>query len=315
MSRIPEPLRWLAGRVASAVLVIWAAATLTFAGLQAIPGDPARAVAGGVAATGSPQVLAQIRREYGFDAPVYVQYGRYLGRLLHGDLGTSYQLHRPVRSVIAEQLWPTTTLAVGGLLLGLALSVTVAVTTAQRRRARAVARTAEFAALSMPTYWVGFVLLALFSFHWRWFPVIGEPGLRGSVLPWLTLAVAVAGVLSQVTRDGLEEALDQPFALTVRARGASEPRVRLRHALRHAAAPVLTLSGWMLGNLLGGVVVVETVFARQGVGQVLVTAVRGRDYPVVTGIVVLTAATFALIAIVLDQLYRILDPRIRAAVR
>ncbi|WP_019926728.1 ABC transporter permease [Nocardia sp. BMG111209] len=310
-----ERLRRAGGRAAAAVLVIWAAATLTFAGLQAIPGDPARAIAGGVAATSSPQVLAQIRREYGFDAPLYVQYGRFLARLSRGDLGTSYQQHRAVRSIIAEQLWPTLSLAVGGLLLGLGLSVTVAVFTAQRRRVRAVARAAEFTALSMPTYWVGFLLLALFSFRWRLFPVIGETGWRGSVLPVVTLAVAVAGVLSQVTRDGLEDALNQPFALTVRARGASELRVRSRHALRHAAAPVLTLSGWMLGNLLGGVVVVETVFARKGLGQVLVTAVRGRDYPVVTALVILTAAAFSLISLVLDLLYRLVDPRIREAVR
>ncbi|MET8429804.1 ABC transporter permease [Nocardia sp. NPDC004860] len=315
MTRLPEPLRWLAGRIALAVLVIWAAATLTFAGLQAIPGDPARAIAGGVAATSSPQVLDRIRTEYGLDSPIYVQYGRFLGRLARGDLGTSYQQHRPVRSLIAEQLWPTVSLAVGGLALGSALSVAVAVFTAQRPGVRAVARAAEFTALSMPTYWVGFVLLALFSFRWQLFPVVGETGLRGLVLPWLTLAVAVAGVLSQVTRDGLEQALEQPFALTVRARGATELRVRVRHALRHAAAPVLTLSGWMLGNLLGGVVVVETVFARRGLGQLLVTAVRGRDYPVVIGTVVLTAAVFAVISIVLDQLYRLVDPRIREVAR
>ncbi|MFF2555069.1 ABC transporter permease [Nocardia sp. NPDC058058] len=315
LRRLPQPVRWLVGRLALAVLVIWAAATLTFVGLQAIPGDPARAIAGGVAATSSPQVLAQIRSEYGLDSPVHVQYARFLGRLAHGDLGTSYQQHRPVRALIAEQLWPTVELAVGGLVLGLAVSVAVAMFTAQRPRSRAVARTVEFTALSMPTYWVGFVLLALFSFHWQVFPVVGATGLRGLVLPWLTLAVAVAGVLSQVTRDGLEQALEQPFAVTVRARGATELRVRAGHALRHAAAPVLTLSGWMLGNLLGGVVVVETVFARKGLGQLLVTAVRGRDYPVVTGTVVLTAAAFAVISIVLDQLYRLVDPRIREVAR
>ncbi|UGT62418.1 ABC transporter permease [Nocardia asteroides] len=312
---MPEPLRWLAGRLALALLVMWGAATVTFAGLLLIPGDPARAVAGGVAATAAPEVLARIRADYGFDDPVLLQYLRFLGRLCRGDLGRSYQLNQPVLTVVAEQAGATLALALGGMVLGLLLALAVAVATAGRPRPRAVARVAEFGALSMPTFWIGFLLLALFSFRWHVFPVLGNGGPAALVLPWITLAIAVAGVLSQVARDGIEQALAQPFALTVRARGATETRVRLHHALRHAALPVLTISGWMFGNLLGGVVVVETVFARQGLGQVLVTAVRGRDYPVVTGLVVLTAAAFSLIGIALDQLYRIVDPRVGAVVR
>ncbi|MRH91241.1 ABC transporter permease subunit [Nocardia sp. SYP-A9097] len=313
--RVPEPLRWLAGRLVLALVVMWGAATITFAGLLLIPGDPARAVAGGVAATASPEVLARIRSEYGFDDPILVRYPRFLGRLLRGDLGVSYQQHRSVLSIITEQLWPTITLAVGGMTLGLLLAVGLALVTADRPRPRAIAQTAEFVALSMPTFWIGFLLLALFSFHWHVFPVLGNNGIAALVLPVITLAIAVTGVLSQVAREGIEQALDQPFSLTVRARGATETRVRVRHALRHAALPVLTLSGWMFGNLLGGVVVVETVFARQGLGQVLVTAVRGRDYPVVTGVVLLTAGTFSVISIGLDVLYRIVDPRIREVAR
>ncbi|MEV0355470.1 ABC transporter permease [Nocardia sp. NPDC050697] len=312
---MPEPLRWLAGRLALALLVMWGAATVTFAGLLLIPGDPARAVAGGVAATASPEVLARIRADYGFDDPVLLQYLRFLSRLVRGDLGRSYQLNQPVLTVVADQAGATLALALGGMALGLLLAVAVAVATAGRPRPRAFARVAEFGALSMPTFWIGFLLLALFSFRWHLFPVLGNGGPAALVLPWITLAIAIAGVLSQVARDGIEEALAQPFALTARARGATETRVRLHHALRHAALPVLTISGWMFGNLLGGVVVVETVFARQGLGQVLVTAVRGRDYPVVTGLVVLTAAAFSLIGIALDQLYRIVDPRVGAVVR
>ncbi|MGQ4615984.1 ABC transporter permease subunit [Nocardia sp. R7R-8] len=315
LSGVPEPLRRLATRMGLALVVVWGASTLTFAGLLLIPGDPARAVAGGVAAAASPQVRARIRDEYGFDDPVLVRYVRFLGRLCRGDLGTSYQQNRPVLTIVTEQLGPTLLLAAGGMTLGLLLAVAVAVTTADRPRSRALARTAEFTALSMPTFWIGFLLLALFSFHWHLFPVLGNNGIDSLILPWLTLAIAIAGVLSQVARDGIEQALGQPFALTARARGATEIRVRLRHALRHAALPVLTMSGWMLGNVLGGVVVVETVFARQGLGQVLVSAVRGRDYPVVTGVVVLTAATFSVIAIALDQLYHVVDPRIGAAAR
>ncbi|RMI31171.1 ABC transporter permease [Nocardia stercoris] len=307
----PGSLRWLAGRILQAVVVVWGVATAAFIGLHLIPGDPARAIAGGVAARTSPQVLAEIRAEYGFDRPILVQYTGFLKRLAGGDLGTSYQQHRPVLSAVAERLWPTVEVAIGGLASGLALALTTALLTSGRRRPRAVARTTEFLLMSVPTFALGIGLLALFSFHWHLFPVIGDNGIRGLVLPWVTLALATAAMLSQVARDGIEQALAQPFTLTARARGAGELRVRIRHALRHTAAPVLTLSGWMLGNLLGGVVVVENVFARPGLGQLLVDAVRARDYPVVTGVVVLTAAVFSLIGIALDVTYRVIDPRIR----
>jgi peptide/nickel transport system permease protein len=171
----------------------------------------------------------------------------------------------------------------------------------------------ELLFLSTPPFWVGILLLTEFSFRLHLFPVIGNRGIRSLVLPWITLALPLAGVLAIVMREGLDRALEQPFALTVRARGATERRLRLRHALRHALLPVLTISGVTLGQLLGGIVVIETVFARQGIGQVAVTAVEGRDFPVVIGIVVLAALAFVIINAAVDLLYRVVDPRIRAA--
>ncbi|GAA5059483.1 peptide/nickel transport system permease protein [Thermocatellispora tengchongensis] len=305
--------RRAARRIGLILFVLWGAATLAFAGLRLVPGDPARIIAGGVQASASPAVLDAIRAEYGLDRPWPVQYLIFMGRLLRADLGASYQLNRPVAEVIGEQLGATLALAAGAVAGGLALAVALAVLTAGRPRARALARALEFCAISTPAFWTGILLLAVFSFHLHWFPVLGEGGVRALVLPWLTLTLSIAGVLAQVTREGMERALDQPFTLTARSRGAGENRVRLRHALRHAALPLLTLSGWVLGELLGGVVVVEAVFARQGLGQVIVTAVAGRDFPVVTGVVVLAALTFALISAALDVLYRAVDPRLRRA--
>ncbi|MEU9890502.1 ABC transporter permease [Sphaerisporangium sp. NPDC051011] len=308
---MPPLARWLLRRPAQIVLVLWGAATLAFLGMRLVPGDPARAIAGGVQASATPAVLDAIRAQYGLDRPLPVQYAIFLGRLLRGDLGRSYQLNQGVGGVITEQLGATVALALGAMALGLTLATALALLTAGRPSTRALARAFEFCSISTPGFWIGTLLLAAFSFHLHWFPVLGEDGVAGLVLPWLTLGLSIAGVLSQVTREGVERALEQPFTLTARSRGATENRVRLRHALRHAALPVLTLSGWALGELLGGVVVVETVFARQGIGQVVVSAVQGRDLPVVTGVVVLAAATFALINTGIDLLYRVVDPRMR----
>ena len=236
-------------------------------------------------------------------------------RELRGKAGAKVfremSLNEPVIGVITGSLGATVALAVGAAVLGFALAIILALATAGRPHARAVSRVAELTAISMPNFWIGILLLAVFSFQLRWFPVLGGQGIQALVLPWITLALPITGVLSLVCRDGLERALEQPFAVTTRARGSGELRLLLRHALRHAILPVLTLSTWSLGELLGGVVVVETVFARQGIGEVLVTAVGGRDFPVVTGVVVLSALTFSLINIGVDVAYRAIDPRLR----
>nr|WP_225311656.1 ABC transporter permease [Microbispora cellulosiformans] len=310
---MPPLARRLTRRLALTLFVLWGAATFAFAGMRLVPGDPARVIAGGVQANATPQVLDAIRDEYGLGEPIVVQYARFLGRLLRADLGGSYQLGRPVSRVIGEQIGATLALAAGAAVLGFGLAVTLATLTAGRPRLRALSRAVEFCSISTPNFWIGILLLAAFSFHLGWFPVIGDGGPAALVLPCAALALPIAGMLAQVTRDGLERALDQPFALTARARGATEHRIRVRHALRHAALPVLTLSGWVLGELLAGTVVVETVFARQGLGHVVVAAVRGRDFPVVTGVVVLSALVFSLINIAVDLLYGLADPRIGAA--
>lgn len=317
MTALPTPVRWWLRRLALGVFVLWGAATLTFVGLHLLAGDPARVIAGGGALAGgsSPDLLAQIDHEYGFDQSLPVQYGRFLGHLAQGRLGTSYQLNEPVSSVIGHQLWPTVALALGAAVLGFALALVLALGSAGRPRVRAVLSTLELVLVSTPSFWVGILLLAAFSFQLRWFPVLGNEGIRSLVLPWITLALPVAGTLALVMRDALERALDQPFAITVRARGATESRLKLRHALRHALLPVLTLSGWVLGSLLGGVVVVETVFARAGLGQVAVTAVNGRDLPVVTGVVLLATVAFVIINTAVDALCRVVDPRLRTAAR
>jgi peptide/nickel transport system permease protein len=279
-----------------------------------LPGNPAFAIAGG----GGPlepsaRVVALVNRQYGFNKPLVVQYWHLITQLAQGHFGTSYQLSQPVTSVIGQQLWATAALAIGAAILGFALGLTVALLTAGRRLARAISNPVELLFLSMPSFWLGILLLTVFAFHFHYFPVLGNAGIRSLILPWITLALPIGSAFAIVMRDGLDRALEQPFALTVRARGTTERRLRFRHALRHALIPVTTMSAWTFGQLLGGVVVIETVFARQGIGNVTVTAVTDRDFPIVIGIVMLAAVAFVVINITVDVLYAVIDPRVRVA--
>jgi peptide/nickel transport system permease protein len=301
--------RWLAGRVALAVLVVFGAVTATFVALQLAPGDPVYAIIGTL--TPSHELVGQVRADLGLDQPVLVRYGLLLARVARGDLGTSYQQGQPVWQLIAGQFGATVELAVSGCTLAFVAAVLLAVGTAGRPVLRRVSATLELVAISSPGYWVGVVLLTFFSFRARLFPAVGGAGVAALVLPAITIAVGLVGVFTQVLREELERALDEPFVLSSRARGTGETTVRVRHALRHALIPMATLGGWTMGALLSGAVVVETVFNRPGIGRLLVTAVLGRDLPVVTGVVVVAASLFTVINLGVDLLYRLIDPRLR----
>ncbi|MFC8795538.1 ABC transporter permease [Streptomyces cinereoruber] len=302
------PLRWFARRLSLAALVVFGAANAVFFAFRLLPGDPVRSMLGSTNPT--PELVARVRHDLALDEPLAVQYGRFMRGLLTGDLGESFQLQEPVGEVIGGQLWPTVQLAVAALLLALLVSVALAVLTAHRPRARRITSAFELVAASTPAFWTGLLLLALLSFRLRWFPAMGGSDIAALVLPAVTLAAGLVGAFTQVLREELERALEQPFVLTARARGGGETAIRLRHALRHGLIPLITLSGWAVGALFGGAVVVETVFSRQGLGQVTAAAVAGRDLPVVTGIVLVSAVAFALINLAVDVLYRLVDPRI-----
>jgi len=310
-------LRRLAGRIAGAVVVLWAAASFTFAVQALLPGDRATLLlnqSSGQVIARTPEELAPINAEFGFDQPLIGQYLRFVGGLARGDLGTSYQLHRPVTEIIADQVGPTVVLTMGALVLAWVIAVLLTVATARRGRiASALGSGFETVAAGIPQYWLGVILLVVFAVNLRLFPVGGADGLGALVLPALTLAIPLAGFLGQVTRDEFGRVLDQPFVLSARARGMGDLAVRLRHALRHAVLPAITLSGWALGALFSGAVIAESVFARPGIGQVLVAAANSRDVPVVTGVVLLVAAVYVLANLVVDTAYGLVDPRLRTA--
>jgi peptide/nickel transport system permease protein len=305
-----RPLVWVAARVGGAVAVLWAAATGTFFAVRLIPGDPAQAVLGGPGSQASAEALAQVRAEYGLDQPLLVQYLTQLGRLATGDLGRSYALRRDVTEVLADLLPNTLLLAVLALVAAWAIALGLAVLSVRAgRAAAAVASGLEVVAAAVPHFWLASVLVLLFSTTLGWLPAVSVPGPAGVVLPVATLAIPLAGFLGQVMRESLLDASVAPFAVTARARGERETGVLLRHTLRHAALPAIGLSGWAFGFLVSGAVVVETVFARPGIGRALLAAVQDRDVPVVTGIVLVVAACYLVVTLITDVADRLVDPR------
>lgn len=302
-------LRRLAGLAASVLVVLWGAATLAFVTFRLIPGDPVSVMLGPQAQV-SEAVKDGIRAELGLDRPPLVQYLAYLGDLLRGDLGTSYQLRLPVTEVIGRQLGATLQLTALALLIAVVIALAVALL-ARGRVSSGIAATLELVVLSSPVFWIGLVLLSVFAFGLGWFPVSGSRNPATLVLPAVTLALPVAALLGQVLRDGIEAAERQPFALTVRARGAGPVRLTLRHTLRNGASGAVTLAAYFVGSLLGGAVLVETVFARPGIGRVTLSAITDRDLPVITGIIMLSALVFVVVNTIVELVDPVIDPRLR----
>jgi peptide/nickel transport system permease protein len=301
-------------KLLGALVVLWAAATLCFVLQELSPGDPAIAVLGGSGARPTEQQLEAVNEQYGFNDPILQRYGDFIGNLATGDLGTSYQYKQPVTTVISEQIGPTIVLISVSTALAWLIAVSSTLLSAGHGRLRSSLGSgfeAFFAGL--PQYWLGLVLLVVFAFELGWFPVSGGTSLDALFLPALTLALPLAGFLGQVTRDEFERGLKQPFAISARSRGASESEVRQRHVLRHALLPGITLTGWAIGATISGAVLVEVIFARPGLGQVLVNAVSNQDLPVVVGITMLVALIYVVVNLLVDALYVLVDPRLRTA--
>lgn len=303
----------IAGLIASVVVVLWGAATVAFLAFRVIPGDPVSVMLGPQAQV-SEAVKDGIREDLGLDRPPVEQYVEYLGRLLRGDLGESYQLRMPVAEVIGRQLGATLQLSALALVIAVVLALSVALLV-RGETARAVATGVELVVLSSPVFWIGLVLLSVFAFGLGWFPVSGPRNPATIVLPAITLALPVAALLGQVLRDGLVQAERMPFAETVRARGASTGWFTLRHGLRHGAAGAVTLTAYLTGSVLGGAVLVETVFARPGLGRVTLAAISDRDLPVISGIILLSALVFVIVNVIVELVHPLIDPRMRASVR
>jgi peptide/nickel transport system permease protein len=315
-------IRYLLIRMAHALIVVWAAYTLAFAVLWVLPGDPVAImlsqVDGGQGDLPAAQVAA-LRGSLGLDQPLPVQYAEHLRAAVTGDFGTSVTTGEPVLRMITRPLPATLALTGGALLLGMlaGTAVAVAANLTGRRRLSRLLDALPPVGMSVPTFLVGLVLVHVVAFQWRWFPGIGNGGPRGLVLPSVTLAIPVAATVAQVLGRSLSATLAEPYVNTLRAKGASELRIVMRHAMRNAAPPTLTVAGLLLGSLVAGSVVVERVFSRVGLGRTIATAIQDKDIPVVLAVTVLSATGFALVNLLLDLMYPLIDPRIgtRAGVR
>ncbi len=306
------PWRTVANKLLGAIVVLWAAATLCFVMQEVSPGNKAIAILGGSGARPSQQQIEATEEKYGLDDPIVQRYGRFIGNLAHGDLGTSYQYKQPVTSLISEQVGPTLVLVFVSTFLAWVIAVPVTLFTAGKGRLRSSLGSGfESFFAGVPPYWLGLVLLVVFAFELGWFPAIGGTSPKALLLPALTLALPLAGFLGQVTRDEFERGLKQPFAVSARTRGANESEVRRKHVLRHALLPGITLTGWAIGATISGAVLVEVIYARPGLGQVLVQAVTNQDLPVVVGITMLVALIYVVVNLAVDLLYVIVDPRLR----
>lgn len=310
-------IRRIVGKIAGAAIVLWGAATAAFLAQAALPGDRATVILNiraGQAILRTPEELAQINEQYGLHQPLLAQYFEYIRGLFVGNLGLSYQQYKPVTEVIADQIVPTIALTLTAIALAwLILILWVTLTAGRGPRVSALGSIVDTTAAGLPHYWLGIILLLVFSVNLGWFPVISGSSPAGLFLPALTLAIPLAGFMGQATRTEFERALAEPFVISARMRGMGDWGIRVRHVLRHSSLPAVTLTGWALGATISGAVVVETVFSRAGIGKVLVGAVNAQDMPVVTGIVVLIAALYVIANLAVDLAYSLIDPRLTSS--
>ncbi len=312
--RATRLLRGVLARVGSALLVVWITATVVFVALRA-SGDPLEAIMGGPGSQAGPEAVARATEAYGLDQPVFVQYLAQLWRIATLQFGDSYARKQPVADLLAENVPPTILLATLALALAWVLAVIgTLIAATSRGRAGSLVRAAlsaiETVASVIPQFFLGAVLILVFSTGLGILPATSSGAQpAGLILPVITLAVPIAGYLAHILHGSLAEVDDAPFVTTARSRGASESRVFLTHTLRHAALPAIALSGWAYGSLLSGAVVVEALFARQGLGRLLLEAATVRDVPVVIGAVTVIALLYVAILLLSSAIEVLVDPR------
>lgn len=306
--------RYLLGRVGQAVLVLWAAFTAAFILLQALPGDAILIKFQNPELGLSPAQIAEIRQSYGADSPVWTQYLHTLGGFLTGDFGTSVQAGVPVGQSLLANLPPTVWLAGFGFALAVLLAVAIAALSSLAAFAwlRAAVQSLPSLFVSVPTFWLGIMLIQIFSFRLKLIPVINPGPWEGLVLPVLTLAVPISAPLAQILVRSIDEISTHPFVAVARAKGASRAGVLWRHVARNALLPTLTIAGVLFGEILAGAVITETVFGLNGLGTLTERAVRNQDTAVIQAVVVLSAAGFVLVNLAVDLLAPVLDPRLRS---
>ena len=305
-------IRYILRRLVLLVPLLFGVSILIFMAMRLIPGDPARLALGAEATQDQVQLM---RRQWGLDQPLPVQYAYWIGHALQGDWGRSTVSRVPASEEIALRLPATLRLAAVSVLIATALGVGFGVLAAVRHNSWVdrVSMMLALVGVCTPSFWLGLMLILVFSVQLGWLPSFGQGGVDHLVLPALTLGAGAAALIARVTRSSLLEVMGADYLRTARAKGLAEHAVIARHALRNALIPVLTLLGLEFGGLLAGAIVTETVFAYPGIGLLLVNSIANRDFPVVQPALLLFAVQFVLVNLLVDVLYAVVDPRISYA--
>lgn len=302
---------YLIRRLVLSLLVLLGAGVATFLILHVAPGDPAQLMLSDIGAT--PEQLQALRQQLGLDAPLPVQLARFLWRALHLNFGNSFYSHQPVVSELARQLPATAELALTAFALAVLIGVPLGVVAAlwRGRWLDTLSTASAVIGISMPSFWLGLLLIFVFSLHLGWLPVTGQGGLDRLVLPAIALAFGPGALIARLVRSSVLEILRKEYVRVAHAKGLSPSRVLFRHVMKNSLIPVVTIAGLQLGAMLSGAVVIETVFARQGVGRLAVTAILAKDFPLVQGVVFFAALVYVSINTLVDILYALLNPAIR----
>ncbi len=304
-------LTYVGRRILAVVPVLFGVTLAVFSMLFLVPGDPVKIMLAEFVTT--PDQIAQMRAQLHLDEPVLKQYGRFVGNALRGDLGVSIRSRRPVAAEITENIGSTGQLALASMLVAIGLGVPLGLVAALGRSSwlDVAAMVVALLGVAMPSFWLGFLLIFVFSLHLGWLPATGGGDLPHLVMPAVALGMIAAAIIARLTRSSMLEVLGQDYVRTARAKGLGSGSVIVRHALRNALIPVVTVFGLQFGNLLAGAVIVETVFSRPGLGRLIVGGILAKDFPLVQGTVLFVAAAYVLINVVVDVVYAYVDPRIR----
>ena len=302
--------RYLIRRLLLTIPVMLGVATLVFALIHLVPGDPAQAMLG----DGAPyEEVLKLRHSLGLDKPLLTQYRSFLVGIGHGDLGTSFRYNVPVTAQIREKFPNTATLALAAMRFAILFAIPLGILAAVFRGTAIdhIAMTISLAGISMPNFWLGPLLAILFAVRLGWLPVSGIGGISHLILPAVTLGAALSAILARMTRASVLEELRELYVLAARARGLSGARAVLRHAFRNSLIPIVTIIGLQFGAVLTGTIITETIFAWPGIGRLLIQAINFRDYPLVQGCILFISVTYVTMNLLTDLTYGFLDPRIR----
>jgi len=303
-------LDFMIRRLGISVLVVLGSMTIVFVIVNVLPGDIAEMLLGETIAA---EKADELRASMGLDRSLGAQYGDYLRQVLQGDLGNSYVNQEPVLKKLLVNLPATVELTLLSSLIAVTVGVLLGVLAAVYRDSwvDSIIRVISLFGVCTPTFWIGLLLILVFSVHLNWFPSIGNGGLKHLILPSIGLGISGAGMLARLVRNSMLEVLHKPFIRTLRAKGIRERTIIYKHMLRNAVIPAVTMAGMVIGEMLAGSVVTETVFSRQGIGKVIVDAINAKDIPMIQGAVLLTAVFYVLVNLLADVSYMYIDPRIR----